>query len=139
MLKTQLETDVTEYYRSVYQSIINVETEALDEVLDDDCVLEKMSGDTSDKDKFLGELQDESLKIYPENVERIYVKKDGDLLNVRGRSKVNFSVDGARRRIRKIQVDFVLKKVSEGVDPETGEADPSKTRWRVLSAKTDIY
>ena len=139
MLKTQLETDVTEYYRSVYQSIINVETEALDEVLDDDFVLEKMSGDTSDKDKFLGELQDESLKIYSENVERIYVKKDGDLLNVRGRSKVNFSVDGARRRIRKIQVDFVLKKVSEGVDPEAGEADPSKTRWRVLSAKTDIY
>ena len=139
MLKTQLETDVTEYYRSVYQSIINVETEVLDEVLDDDFVLEKMSGDTSDKDMFLGELQDESLKIYSENVERIYVKKEGDLLNVRGRSKVNFSVDGARRRIRKIQVDFVLKKVSEGVDPETGAADPSKTRWRVLSAKTDIY
>ena len=139
MLKTQLETDVTEYYRSVYQSIINVETEALDEVLDDDFVLEKMSGDTFDKSEFLGELQDESLKIYSENVERIYVKKDGDLLNVRGRSKVNFSVDGARRRIRKIQVDFVLKKVSESIDPETGEADPSKTRWHVLSAKTDIY
>ena len=139
MLKTQLETDVTEYYRSIYQSIINVETEALDEVLDDDFVLEKMSGDTSGKDEFIGELQDESLKVYSENVERIYVKKDGDLLNVRGRSKVNFSVDGAKRRIRKIQVDFVLKKVSEGVDAETGDPDPSKTRWRVLSARTAIY
>ena len=139
MLKTQLETDVTEYYRSVYQKIINVETEELDEIFDDDFVLEKISGDTSSKDEFLGELKDESLRIYSENVERIYVKKDGDILNVRGRSKVNISENGAKRRIRKIQVDFVLKKVSEGMDPETGDPDPSKTKWRILGAKTAIY
>lgn len=139
MLKTQLENDVTEYYRRVYQSIINVNIDELDFVLDDDFVLEKLSGGKSTKSEFMNELQDESLNFFSENVERIYVKKDGDMLNVRGRSKVNLAVDGAKRRIKKIQVDIVLKKTGEGKDPETGELDPSLTRWRVMSAKAALY
>ena len=67
------------------------------------------------------------------------MKKDGDILNVRGRSKVNLSVDGDKRRIRKIQVDIVLRKTEEGKDPETGELRPELTRWRVMSAKAALY
>jgi len=139
MLKTQLENDVTEYYRRVYQSVINVKLDELDFVLDDGFVLEKLSGDTSTKEEFMKELEDESLNFFSENVERIYVKKDGDILSVRGRSKVNVSIDGSRRRIKKIQVDLVLKKIEEGKDPKTGEFDPSLTRWRVMSAKAALY
>ena len=103
MLKTQLETDVTEYYRSVYKSVINVETDILESVLDEEFTFTGLSGEENSRDDFLARLQDESLNVFSENVERIYVKKDGDILNVRGRSKVNISIDGAKRRIKKIQ------------------------------------
>lgn len=139
MLKTQLETDVTEYYRSVYKSVINVETDILESVLDEEFTFTGLSGEENSRDDFLAKLQDESLNVFSENVERIYVKKDGDILNVRGRSKVNISIDGAKRRIKKIQVDIVLKKAEEGHDPETGELRPELTRWRVLSAKAALY
>ena len=139
MLKTQLETDVTEYYRNIYRNVIDGDIDALLEVLDDGFTFERASGETADRDEFLEELRNETIVVNSENVERVYVKKDGDILNVRGRSKLNLSVDGEKRRIRKIQVDLVLKKTGEEDDPETGAPDPARTRWRVLSAKADIY
>lgn len=139
MLKTPLENDVTEYYRSVYRSVIDAEMDTLDAVFDDSFTFTGLSGDESDKKEFLDNIADESINVFSENVERIYVKKDGDILNVRGRSKVNLSVDGDKRRIRKIQVDIVLRKTEEGKDPETGELRPELTRWRVMSAKAALY
>ena len=139
MLKTQLEKDVTEYYRTVYQSIIKTEFDTLEDVLDESFTFERLSGEVHDREEFFEELKNEALVVYSENVERVYVEKDGDMLNVRGRSKVNVSIDGSKRRNRKIQIDLVLKKTGEGIDPETGEPDPILTRWRVMSAKADIY
>ena len=139
MIKTQLENDVTEYYRSVYRSVINVEKDTLLKVLDDEFTFEGLSGDVSDRDKFLSDLEDESVNVFSENCERIYVKKDGDILNVRGRSKVNISLNGEKRRIKKIQVDIVLRKAEEGKDPDTGELRPELTRWCVMSAKAALY
>ena len=139
MLKTPLENDVTDYYRSVYRSIINVESGVLKEVLDEDFTFCGLSGDMSDREQFLSDLEDGSLNVLSENNERIYVKKDGDILNVRGRSKLNLSVDGGKRRIRKIQVDIVLRKAEEGRDDITGELRPELTRWRIMSAKAALY
>lgn len=139
MLKTPLENDVTEYYRSVYRSVIDAEVDTLDAVFDEGFTFTGLSGDESGKEEFLSNIADESINVFSENVERIYVKKDGDMLNVRGRSKVNLSVDGDKRRIRKIQIDIVLRKTEEGKDPETGELRPELTRWRVMSAKAALY
>lgn len=139
MLKTPLENEVTDYYRSVYRSVIDEDIEALSEVLDKTFTFTRISGEELDRDEFFDELRTEALNVYSENVERIYVKKDGDMLNVRGRSKINVSVDGGKRRIRKIQLDLVLRKTEERCDPETGEPDPELTKWRVMSAEADIY
>ena len=81
MLKTPLENDVTEYYRSVYRSVIDAEMDTLDAVFDDGFTFTGLSGDESDKKKFLDNIADESINVFSENVERIYVKKDGDILN----------------------------------------------------------
>ena len=137
MLKTPLENEVTDYYRSVYRSVIDEDIEALSEVLDK--TFTRISGEELDRDEFFDELRTEALDVYSENVERIYVKKDGDMLNVRGRSKINVSIDGGKRRIRKIQLDLVLRKTENGSDPETGEPDSELTKWRVMSAEADIY
>ena len=139
MLKTPLENEVTDYYRSVYRSVIDEDLEVLAEVLDEGFVFTKMSGEELDRDEFFEELRTEALNVYSENVERIYVKKDGDILNVRGRSKINVSTDGSKRRIRKVQLDLVLRKTEEGSDPDTGELAPELTKWRVMSAKAAIY
>ena len=101
MIKTQLENDVTEYYRSVYRSIINVESDTLRQVLDEGFTYSSLSGETTGRDDFLGSLEDGSIDVFSENNERIYVKKDGDILNVRGRSMINVSVGGEKRRIRR--------------------------------------
>ena len=139
MLKTPLENEVTDYYRSVYRSVIDEDLEVLAEVLDEGFVFTRMSGEELDRDEFFEELRTEALNVYSENVERIYVKKDGDILNVRGRSKINVSTDGSKRRIRKVQLDLVLRKTEEGRDPYTGELAPELTKWRVMSAKAAIY
>ncbi len=139
MLKTPLENEVTDYYRSVYRSVIDEDLEVLAEVLDEGFVFTRMSGEEMDRDEFFEELRTEALNVYSENVERIYVKKDGDILNVRGRSKINVSTDGSKRRIRKVQLDLVLRKTEEGNDPDTGELAPELTKWRVMSAKAAIY
>lgn len=139
MLKTPLENEVTDYYRSVYRSVIDEDLEVLAEVLDEGFVFTRMSGEELDRDEFFEELRTEALNVYSENVERIYVKKDGDILNVRGRSKINVSMDGSKRRIRKVQLDLVLRKTEEGSDPDTGELAPELTKWRVMSAKAAIY
>ena len=139
MLKTPLENEVTDYYRSVYRSVIDEDLEVLAEVLDEGVVFTRMSGEELDRDEFFEELRTEALNVYSENVERIYVKKDGDILNVRGRSKINVSTDGSKRRIRKVQLDLVLRKTEEGSDPDTGELAPELTKWRVMSAKAAIY
>ncbi len=139
MLKTPLENEVTDYYRSVYRSVIDEDLEVLAEVLDEGFVFTRMSGEELDRDEFFEELRTEALNVYSENVERIYVKKDGDILNVRGRSKINVSTDGSKRRIRKVQLDLVLRKTEEGSDPDTGELAPELTKWRVMSAKAAIY
>ena len=139
MLKTPLENEVTDYYRSVYRSVIDEDLEVLAEVLDEGFVFTRMSGEELDRDEFCEELRTEALNVYSENVERIYVKKDGDILNVRGRSKINVSTDGSKRRIRKVQLDLVLRKTEEGSDPDTGELASELTKWRVMSAKAAIY
>lgn len=139
MLKTPLENDVTDYYRNVYRGVIDEDFELLSEVLDEDFTFTELSGEVLDRDAFFDELRTEALDVYSENVERIYVKKDGDILNVRGRSKINVSRNGEKRRIRKVQLDLVLEKTGEEKDPDTGEADPDLTRWRILSAKAAIY
>ncbi len=139
MLKTPLENEVTDYYRSVYKSVISEDLEVLSEVLDEGFTFTRLSGETQDRDTFFDELKSEDLNVYSENVERIYVNKDGDMLNVRGRSKINVSVDGGRRQIRKVQLDLVLRKAEEGTDPDTGELAPELTKWRVMSAKAAIY
>ena len=139
MLKTPLENEVTDYYRSVYRSVIDEDLEVLAEVLDEGFVFTRMSGEELDRDEFFEELRTEALNVYSENVERIYVKKDGDILNVRGRSKINVSTDGSKRRIRKVQLDLVLRKTEEGSDPDTGELAPELTKWRVMSAKAANY
>lgn len=139
MLKTPLENDVTEYYRSVYRSVINIESDTLREVFDEGFTFSGLSGGVSGREEFIEELENGSLKVFSENNERIYVKKDGDMLNVRGRSKLNLSVGGEKRRIRKIQVDLVLRKTEEGRDDITGELRPELTRWRVMSAKAALY
>ena len=139
MLKTPLENEVTDYYRSVYKSVISEDLEVLSEVLDEGFTFTRLSGETQDRDTFFDELKSEDLNVYSENVERIYVNKDGDMLNVRGRSKINVSVDGGRRQIRKVQLDLVLRKTEEGTDPDTGELAPELTTWRVMSAKAAIY
>lgn len=139
MLKTPLENDVTEYYRSVYRSVINIESDTLREVFDEGFTFSGLSGGVSGREEFIEELENGSLKVFSENNERIYVKKDGDMLNVRGRSKLNLSVGGEKRKIRKIQVDLVLRKTEEGRDDITGELRPELTRWRVMSAKAALY
>ena len=139
MLKTPLENDVTEYYRSVYRSVINIESDTLREVFDEGFTFSGLSGGVSGREEFIEDLEDGSLRVYSENNERIYVKKDGDMLNVRGRSKLNLSVGGEKRKIRKIQVDLVLRKTEEGRDDITGELRPELTRWRVMSAKAALY
>ena len=139
MLKTPLENEVTDYYRSVYRSVINEDLDVLSEVLDEGFTFTRLSGETQDRDTFFDELKSEDLNVYSENVERIYVDKDGDVLNVRGRSKINVSMDGGRRQIRKVQLDLVLRKTEEGTDPDTGELAPELTKWRVMSAKAAIY
>ncbi|MBR2547358.1 MAG: nuclear transport factor 2 family protein [Eubacterium sp.] len=139
MLKTPLENEVTDYYRSVYKSVIDEDLDVLSEVLDEGFVFTKLSGEEQDRETFFEELRSEALNVYSENVERIYVKNEGDTLNVRGRSKINVSIDGSKRRIKKIQLDLVLKKTSEGEDPDTGELRPELTKWRVMSAKAAIY
>ena len=139
MLKTPLENDVTEYYRSVYRSVINIESDTLREVLDEGFTFSGLSGDVSGREEFIEDLEDGSLKVFSENNERIYVTKDGDMLSIRGRSKLNLSVGGEKRRIRKIQVDLVLRKTEEGRDETTGELRPELTRWRVMSAKAALY
>lgn len=139
MLKTPLENEVTDYYRSVYRSVIDEDLDVLSEVLDEGFVFTRLSGEEQDRDTFFDELKSEALNVYSENVERIYVKKDGDILNVRGRSKINVSIDGSRRQIRKVQLDLVLKKTEEGTDPDTGELAPELTKWRVMSARAAIY
>lgn len=139
MLKTPLENDVTEYYRSVYRSVINIESDTLREVFDEGFTFSGLSGGVSGREEFIEDLEDGSLRVFSENNERIYVKKDGDMLNVRGRSKLNLSVGGEKRRIRKIQVDLVLRKTEEGRDDITGELRPELTRWRVMSAKAALY
>ena len=120
MLKTPLENEVTEYYRTVYRSVIDEDLDVLSAVLDEGFIFTRLSGEEMDRDAFFDELKSEALYVYSENMERIYVKKDGDILNVRGRSKINVSMDGNRRRIRKVQLDLVLRKTEEGSDPETG-------------------
>ncbi len=139
MLKTPLENEVTEYYRTVYRSVIDEDLDVLSAVLDEGFIFTRLSGEEMDRDAFFDELKSEALNVYSENMERIYVKKDGDILNVRGRSKINVSMDGSRRRIRKVQLDLVLRKTEEGSDPETGELAPELTKWRVMSAKAAIY
>ena len=139
MLKTPLENEVTDYYRSVYKCVIDEDLDVLSEVLDEGFVFTKLSGEEQDRETFFEELRTEALNVYSENVERIYVKNEGDTLNVRGRSKINVSIDGSKRRIKKIQLDLVLKKTSEGEDPDTGELRPDLTKWRVMSAKAAIY
>ncbi len=139
MLKTPLENDVTEYYRSVYRSVINIESETLREVFDEGFTFSGLSGGVSGREEFIEGLENGSLRVFSENNERIYVKKDGDMLNVRGRSKLNLSVGGEKRKIRKIQVDLVLRKTEEGRDDITGELRPELTRWRVMSAKAALY
>lgn len=139
MLKTPLENEVTEYYRTVYRSVIDEDLDVLSAVLDEGFIFTRLSGEEMDREAFFDELKSEALNVYSENMERIYVKKDGDILNVRGRSKINVSMDGSRRRIRKVQLDLVLRKTVEGSDPETGELAPELTKWRVMSAKAAIY
>ncbi|MBQ3280962.1 MAG: nuclear transport factor 2 family protein [Eubacterium sp.] len=139
MLKTPLENEVTDYYRSVYKYVIDEDIDVLSEVLDEGFVFTRISGEELDRETFFSELRSEALNVYSENNERIYVKKDGDMLSVRGRSKINVSVDGGKRRIRKIQLDLVLRKTEEGKDPDTDEPDPDLTKWRVMSAKAAIY
>ena len=139
MLKTPLENEVTDYYRTVYRSVIDEDIEVLADVLDEGFTFTRLSGEEMDRDSFFEELKSEALNVYSENVERIYVKKDGDILNVRGRSKINVSVDGGKRRIRKVQLDLVLRKTEEGTDPDSGELAPELTKWRVMSAKAAIY
>ena len=139
MLKTPLENEVTDYYRSVYKCVIDEDLDVLSEVLDEGFIFTKLSGEEQDRETFFEELRTEALNVYSENVERIYVKNEGGTLNVRGRSKINLSIDGSKRRIKKIQLDLVLKKTSEGEDPDTGELRPDLTKWRVMSAKAAIY
>ncbi len=139
MLKTPLENEVTDYYRGVYRSVIDEDMEALSEALDEGFTFTRLSGEEMDRGSFFEELESEALNVYSENMERIYVRKDGDVLNVRGRSKINVSIDGSRRQIRKIQLDLILRKTEEGADPDTGEALPDLTKWRVMSAKAAIY
>lgn len=139
MLKTPLENEVTDYYRTVYRSVIDEDIEVLADVLDEGFTFTRLSGEEMDRNSFFEELKSEALNVYSENVERIYVKKDGDILNVRGRSKINVSVGGEKRRIRKVQLDLVLRKTGEGTDPESGEFAPELTKWRVMSAKAAIY
>lgn len=139
MLKTPLENDVTDYYRTVYRSVIDEDINVLSAVLDEEFVFTRLSGEEMDRESFFSELSTEALNVYSENMERIYVKKDGDILNVRGRSKINVSMDGSKRRIRKVQLDLVLRKTEEGRDPETDDLAPELTRWRIMSAKAAIY
>ena len=139
MLKTPLENEVTDYYRTVYRSVIDEDIEVLANVLDEEFTFTRLSGEEMDRDSFFEEIKSEALNVYSENVERIYVKKEGDILNVRGRSKINVSVDGGKRRIRKVQLDLVLRKAEEGTDPESGELVPELTKWRIMSAKAAIY
>lgn len=139
MLKTPFENEVTDYYRSVYRSVIDEDLDVLSMVLDEGFVFTRMSGEVMDRDEFFSELRTEALNVYSENMERIYIKKDEDTLNVRGRSKINVSTDGGKRRIRKVQLDLVLRKAEEGRDPDTGDLAPELTKWRVMSAKAAIY
>ena len=139
MLKTPLENEVTDYYRGVYRSVIDEDLNVLSVVLDEGFTFTRLSGETQDRDTFFDELKSEDLNVYSENVERIYVSKDGDMLSVRGRSKINVSIDGGRRQIRKVQLDLILRKAEEGTDPDTGELAPELTKWRVMSAKAAIY
>lgn len=139
MLKTPFENEVTDYYRSVYRSVIDEDLDVLSMVLDEGFVFTRMSGEVMDRDEFFSELSTEALNVYSENMERIYIKKDEDTLNVRGRSKINVSTDGGKRRIRKVQLDLVLRKTEEGRDPDTGDLAPELTKWRVMSAKAAIY
>ena len=60
MLKTPLENDVTEYYRSVYRSVIDAEVDTLDAVFDEGFTFTGLSGDESDKEEFLSNVWEDS-------------------------------------------------------------------------------
>ena len=132
MFQTDFEKEIQAYYRALYRNLIDRDTEAASGLIDDGFSFTGIEGEEKSKDEFLGDIDSGELVIYSENIERIYIEKDGDVLKVRGRSKINVSQSGARRRIRRIQLDLVLQK-TENAD---GEHD---AKWRVLSAKAARY
>ena len=132
MFQTDFEKEIETYYRGIYGLIIDKELDGLRSLLADEFIFTSMDGDQKDRESFIGDIEEEALKVYSENIERMYIDACGDRLRVRGRSKINVSSGGSRRRIRRVQVDLELRK-TEGGD------DPSDTKWQVLSAKVSYY
>lgn len=146
MLRTDFQKEIEAYYREVFRKFIEKDIESLDEAFDDEFFLTELSGGLTSKEDLLRAIEEEALVINAENVERIYIDKGDPELKVRGRSRLNISRDGGKRRIRKIQVDFTIRPKElqdeegpEDIDESTGEDESRIGKWIILDARLSIY
>lgn len=103
------QAELTRRYQALYQAMMDKDTRALEELLDDAFVLIHMTGMRQPKDVFIRCVADGTLNYYSAQHEHISVQLDGDVAHLIGQSRVNAAVFGGGRSTWRLQLRMQLK------------------------------
>ncbi|MCH5185927.1 MAG: nuclear transport factor 2 family protein [Oscillospiraceae bacterium] len=116
---------IAEFYKKLYNAMIEKDNSALSEILDESFVLVHMTGMRQSKDAFIRAVKDGTLNYYSAQHQNIYVKIDDRKAVLTGQSLVNAAVFGGGRHTWRLQLKIGLIK-TDGT-------------WKMTEAKASTY
>ena len=114
-----------EIYNEMYQAMITKDTEAFEQLLDEDFVLIHMTGMRQSKIEFIWAINNGTLNYYSSVDSEIAINDFGSKAFIIGKSRVSAAVFGGGRRTWPLQLDIdLVKKGNE---------------WKITKIKASTY